>query len=538
MSLAAGPPPYPGHARLGVLVAGMLALSACPARPAPPVASTAVQPRTDPACEQAARSRAGVPGLLAEGKLDRTVRVLQQANLACPATAPLTWPQLAETLLELGRADEAAAVAAEMEHGAAATPDALRAAQAVRDRASEVRKRAPDPEGLYSGGVAAKGRGADAEAQRLFDRAAVDLQRAARNEAGRPVELSFDTPNGLASRCVCEYRGPPACLCGATRWGSPQAVLEDINKLGAPEAIAYSPDGRLFAASHGERIYLFDARTWRERSRLLGHTAFVHSLAWSPDGKTLVSGAADRTARSWDVATGEERSRLTDDGAGITALTYAPDGSWLAVGSGQGTFFAWDPASAAEVHEASKERCAVGAVAFSADGRTLAATLCAQGMVLWEAPWFTQQTSLEKRLGLWGTSAAWSPSGRTLAFCNEREGLWLAEPDTGRKRRLAKLSRGLVAFAPDGTSLATSSPNVIYDLATNQTLPYAGHRYGEHAMAYSPDSKTLPTSGHDGAVRVWDTRTGAEVRAIRRHSPRGEGARAEPGRRVAGVGLG
>jgi hypothetical protein len=79
-------------------------------------------PAAGAACEQAAVSRARVPGLLAEGKLDRVVRVVEESDRVCPETAPTTWPALLETLLELGRWEEAESLAAEIGRRAAATP--------------------------------------------------------------------------------------------------------------------------------------------------------------------------------------------------------------------------------------------------------------------------------------------------------------------------------------------------------------------------------------------------------------------------------
>lgn len=507
--------------RVVVLATGAIALFACPARTVLHTqAADLMQPRQDPACSQAARERAHVPTLLLEGKLDRAVRVIQQADRDCPASASLTWAQLVETLMDLGRWEEAERLAAEIARSAAATPDALRAARNVRSRAPDISARAPDPEGLYSRGVAAKARGEEAAAQRFFDLAAVDLVRAGKASTGGAVELSLDTPNGLSSRCLCDYHNPPACTCGGSRFGDPSADPLDATTGGRAWAIAYSHDGRTFAASHGERIFVFATRTLQERLRLEGHTAFVRALAFAPDDRTLISGADDRTARRWDLATGKELTRLTNDGAGVTALTYSPDGTWLATGSGHGTFFAWDPATSQDVQEVSKDRCSVDALAFSADGKTLAAALCVQQIVLLEPPWFTRRADMEKRIGAWGRGAAWSPSERTLAFGSEREGLWIAEPDTGRKRQLAKKSSGLVAWSPDGTRLSTSSPSMIFDLQTSQIRAFSGHRHGAHAMVFGPDGKTLATSGeYDGTVRFWDAATGAELQAIRPHSP-------------------
>jgi hypothetical protein len=65
--------------------------------------------------------------------------------------------------------------------------------------------------------------------------------------------------------------------------------------------VACSPDGRLVAAADGPTIRLLDARTGKECGGLTGHEADVQALAFTPDGKALVSGSADSTALVWDI---------------------------------------------------------------------------------------------------------------------------------------------------------------------------------------------------------------------------------------------
>jgi WD40 repeat protein len=69
---------------------------------------------------------------------------------------------------------------------------------------------------------------------------------------------------------------------------------------GAAARLACSPRGRTLAAARGPEILLLDLRTGKELARLRGHDATVRSLAFTPDGKALVSGSADSTAVVWD----------------------------------------------------------------------------------------------------------------------------------------------------------------------------------------------------------------------------------------------
>ena len=73
----------------------------------------------------------------------------------------------------------------------------------------------------------------------------------------------------------------------------------------APRCLVWSPDGRLLATTDDDgTIYLLEAATGEERGQLRGHQGPLHALAFSADGKRLLSASADRTALVWDVRQG------------------------------------------------------------------------------------------------------------------------------------------------------------------------------------------------------------------------------------------
>jgi WD40 repeat protein len=71
-------------------------------------------------------------------------------------------------------------------------------------------------------------------------------------------------------------------------------------------SVAFSPDGRrIISGSDDNTLRLWDAATCKPiGSPLQGHTSSVNSVAFSPDGRRLVSGSNDNTLRIWDAATG------------------------------------------------------------------------------------------------------------------------------------------------------------------------------------------------------------------------------------------
>jgi WD40 repeat protein len=106
-------------------------------------------------------------------------------------------------------------------------------------------------------------------------------------------------------------------------------------------ALAISPDGKWLAAAIDWKIHLFDVARGQERLVLNGHKGRVHSLAFSPDGRTLMSGGGDETVRLWDPANGHERHTYTWKIGRIYSVAFAPDGLRAAAG-GAGPIAVWD----------------------------------------------------------------------------------------------------------------------------------------------------------------------------------------------------
>ena len=70
--------------------------------------------------------------------------------------------------------------------------------------------------------------------------------------------------------------------------------------------------------------------TKKEIRQLAGHTAVVHALAFSPDGKQILTGSADRTLRFWDARTGKELRKLDAHAGYVRGIAFTRDGSVFA----------------------------------------------------------------------------------------------------------------------------------------------------------------------------------------------------------------
>ena len=103
---------------------------------------------------------------------------------------------------------------------------------------------------------------------------------------------------------------------------NPALIVKDPPELSLPEGarahlskgrineIAYSPDSSRLAVASSIGVLIHDARTGEELRRLKRHRTEVYSVAFSPDGSTLASGAGDDTVRLWDAVTGDHKRTL------------------------------------------------------------------------------------------------------------------------------------------------------------------------------------------------------------------------------------
>ena len=99
-----------------------------------------------------------------------------------------------------------------------------------------------------------------------------------------------------------------------------------------------------------------------------GHSFFVKSVAFSPDGKTLASGSDDDTIKIWDVATGKELRTLSGHTSVVNSVAFSPDGKTLASGSGDGTIKLWEVESGKTVQTFTGHTLLVNSVRREAAG--------------------------------------------------------------------------------------------------------------------------------------------------------------------------
>src|SRR5262249_19045980 len=129
--------------------------------------------------------------------------------------------------------------------------------------------------------------------------------------------------------------------------GQERAILKGHEGWGG--AVAFSPDGRTLATGSADKaIKLWRVPGGEVRATLTGHTDYVCAAAFAPDGRTLGTGSYDGSAKLWDVATGRERRTLRGHHGVVMAVAFSPDGRILATAGLDGLVKLWDVATGQE----------------------------------------------------------------------------------------------------------------------------------------------------------------------------------------------
>ena len=103
----------------------------------------------------------------------------------------------------------------------------------------------------------------------------------------------------------------------------------------AANGIAFSPDSRSLAVAYSDgMIRIWDLATGKTITELKGHRRGVRSVAFAPNGQRLASGGLDRTVRVWDFVTGKQLKSFDVKSPKINALEYSPSGRLLVAGGG------------------------------------------------------------------------------------------------------------------------------------------------------------------------------------------------------------
>lgn len=330
--------------------------------------------------------------------------------------------------------------------------------------------------------------------------------------------------------------------------GSNQRLFESQDFRFAPLAISFSADGSTLSyGSSDEKIILRDAETFALVESYDGPPSFVTTgiMTYNHTGSTLYYGDDNGSLTVYDIATGETRFLSEITTSAVMSVAVSDDGQMLAIGDFDGNITLMPSASDGSdirvINNAHRDR--VRDVALSPDGSRMVSTSLDGEMIAWDVA-SGERLAIHQGFMDWIDATAFSTDGRYVATSSFSSDILLWDLETqslrwrfvlpGRERLIA------LAFQPGAPVLWAGLLNgALYaiDSDTGLILQETFYTTGIRAVDVAPDGEQLVIGGSDGAVLLYDTRTGENLGELGREGDRINHVRFSPdGQRVASGG--
>jgi WD40 repeat protein len=285
---------------------------------------------------------------------------------------------------------------------------------------------------------------------------------------------------------------------------------------GLLESMAISPDGsKILSSSTDGTIILWDMSDGTPLRAFEGHDGFAYCTAFSPDGKTFVSGGGDdMLIKIWDVDSSEPRQTLTGHGWRVQCIAVSPDGKTIISGSGDGTIRKWDMSSGALLWTRAAEG-SVRTVAITPDGSMIVSGDTNKQIKIWNM----SDGSLIRTLTGHGGSVyivAITPDGNTIVSGHGVGYMvWNIADSTLRHDILTDggVTRDL-AISLDETTLVLGTGDqtmTVWDFQNGELLQTFDLDDLEDRrtnvimdVAISPDGSSILSGGSLGTITLWD----------------------------------
>lgn len=308
------------------------------------------------------------------------------------------------------------------------------------------------------------------------------------------------------------------------------------------QSLVFSPDDKTLASGGNEcAIRLWSMKTGESLHHFPGHSERITAVAASQNGQVIATAAWDRTIRIWSTKNGKQLRKLNfpenqargfGSPAFIRSLVFSPNGKSIAAASGYEMVIVWDVTTGKELWN----RRGSG-VDFSSDGKRVALSSLNKKAYLLE-----MESGKEIKTFNGHTSplsgVKFSPDGKTLATISygapigmrikgekfDQEAVWLWDVASGEVKTRLGIPRApaAIAFTPDGVTLASTgfleNAVTLWETTTGKKRgSWSGPQSSLYDLAISSDGKVLAAASMDKTIQLWHLPTGVKIRRLEGH---------------------
>ena len=258
-------------------------------------------------------------------------------------------------------------------------------------------------------------------------------------------------------------------------------------------SIACSPNGLqvLSGAKDGTAI-LWNAQTHHEILRFKGHQSEIFSVKFSPDGQKALTASADNTSKIWDLNTGNEILTFIGHTASVNTASFSKDGKMIVTGSDDKTIKIWDAVSGAEIRTITGHTKPIYYAIFSPDGNTVFSGSEDNTARLWNVNTGFIIYKITDAAG-----AAFSPDGSIIYVNLNNYKANLLDAKTGKVIRSFKYNFNTngrnISFSSDGSKVFDCLYNYLIDINSGQPIRTLFTTVEKHITCadFSPDDTQL-----------------------------------------------